>query len=481
MSGKKLAEIERIGKKIQEGGKSVLSLIKKMGYVKSGGEIKCTLKHPIAFAESYKLHKEIQKEIKKLASLKEMFKSGAKEDKIKEEVEIYKKAVEVVTEIEEKVSTYIVQKNKEFRSLSLKEKIAKISRNLDLEIKKGSDHARQIKDWLSTCNDPDFSVSSKRTGSSSPSKKAGMQGSTPPGHSGGSPIQAAQNGKSTTQNGNPPQTLSEALQEYFEGKTTSQELAGLISGAPSPPKPTPKITDSPWESRANSQTREPWMPSEALQPAPVPSSISAPQKKKKASPEKAVPEAEKEKDKEKGKEKEKEKRKTKASIQQTPHSELPASTAQFALLLPQLVPSANPAGTPFLNSMRHVLHYNSLNCNHIRGEKADVPLHFPRTASILLHSPEFYQKLDMDTLFFIFYFHPGTSSQYYAAKELKNYSWRYHTKYMAWFQRLEEPAVITEEYEQGTYIFFDYEVSWSSRKKENFRFDYKYLEDIDLV
>ena len=35
-----------------------------------------------------------------------------------------------------------------------------------------------------------------------------------------------------------------------------------------------------------------------------------------------------------------------------------------------------------------------------------------------------------------------------AAKILKQRSWRFHSKYMMWFQRHEEPKIITEEYEQ---------------------------------
>ena len=41
----------------------------------------------------------------------------------------------------------------------------------------------------------------------------------------------------------------------------------------------------------------------------------------------------------------------------------------------------------------------------------------------------------------------GTKAQYMAAKALKKLSWRFHTKYMTWFQRLEEPKAITDEYE----------------------------------
>uniref|UniRef100_A0A3Q2ZTH7 CCR4-NOT transcription complex, subunit 3a n=1 Tax=Kryptolebias marmoratus TaxID=37003 RepID=A0A3Q2ZTH7_KRYMA len=95
---------------------------------------------------------------------------------------------------------------------------------------------------------------------------------------------------------------------------------------------------------------------------------------------------------------------------------------------------------------------------------------------------EFYQRLSTETLFFIFYylevithlmaflvvftfessaFDPphfslslslslsqGTKAQYLSAKALKKQSWRFHTKYMMWFQRHEEPKTITDEFEQ---------------------------------
>ncbi|KAG8330775.1 hypothetical protein J6590_055760 [Homalodisca vitripennis] len=99
----------------------------------------------------------------------------------------------------------------------------------------------------------------------------------------------------------------------------------------------------------------------------------------------------------------------------------------------------------------------------------------------LAHSDtlEFFQRLSTETLFFIFYYMEGSKAQYLAAKALKKQSWRFHTKYMMWFQRHEEPKLINEEYEQGTYIYFDYE-KWGQRKKEGFTFEYKYLEDRDL-
>ncbi|KAK6921320.1 NOT2/NOT3/NOT5, C-terminal [Dillenia turbinata] len=57
------------------------------------------------------------------------------------------------------------------------------------------------------------------------------------------------------------------------------------------------------------------------------------------------------------------------------------------------------------------------------------------------------------------FFVQNTYQQYLAAKELKRQSWRYHRKYNTWFQRHEEPKVATDEYEQGTYVYFDFHIA----------------------
>ncbi|KAG7208974.1 hypothetical protein KM043_015143 [Ampulex compressa] len=108
-----------------------------------------------------------------------------------------------------------------------------------------------------------------------------------------------------------------------------------------------------------------------------------------------------------------------------------------------------------------------------------TPPYYQQVQLPLSDTVEFFQRLSTETLFFIFYYMEGSKGQYLAAKALKKQSWRFHTKYMMWFQRHEEPKVINEEYEQGTYIYFDYE-KWGQRKKEGFTFEYKYLEDRDL-
>ncbi|KAI4341166.1 hypothetical protein MLD38_025924 [Melastoma candidum] len=82
----------------------------------------------------------------------------------------------------------------------------------------------------------------------------------------------------------------------------------------------------------------------------------------------------------------------------------------------------------------------------------------------------------------------NTYQQYLAAKELKKQSWRYHKKYHTWFQRHEEPKVATDEYEQGTYVYFDFNMTndelqngWCQRIKTEFKFEYSYLEDELMV
>lgn len=89
---------------------------------------------------------------------------------------------------------------------------------------------------------------------------------------------------------------------------------------------------------------------------------------------------------------------------------------------------------------------------------------------------DYFKRLVPDTLFFIFYFYEGTRAQYYAAKALKAQHWRFHKKIKMWFQRLEEPKEIEDAYETGTYVYFDIE-HWQQRKKEDFKFEYKFLEE----
>jgi CCR4-NOT transcription complex subunit 3 len=88
-----------------------------------------------------------------------------------------------------------------------------------------------------------------------------------------------------------------------------------------------------------------------------------------------------------------------------------------------------------------------------------------------------FEKLPLDTMFFAFYFQQNTFQQTLAAKRLKKNSWRFHKKYVTWFQRHSEPKIATQDFEEGTYLYFDYDGGWSQRIKADFKFEYGFLED----
>ncbi len=90
----------------------------------------------------------------------------------------------------------------------------------------------------------------------------------------------------------------------------------------------------------------------------------------------------------------------------------------------------------------------------------ETPSWYPQEPLPVFDDPRLFSRIDPDTLFYVFYYQQNTYQQYLAAKALKDQSWRFHKQYQTWFQRHEEPKTITEEFEQGTYRFFDYESTW---------------------
>lgn len=108
-----------------------------------------------------------------------------------------------------------------------------------------------------------------------------------------------------------------------------------------------------------------------------------------------------------------------------------------------------------------------------------TPPYFPQQPAPIFQNTNatIFEKFGADTLFFIFYFQQGTPQQYLAGRELKKQSWRYHKGNLTWFQRHDDPTTTTDDYEQGTYVFFDYEAGWCQRIRSDFVFEYKFLED----
>ena len=132
--------------------------------------------------------------------------------------------------------------------------------------------------------------------------------------------------------------------------------------------------------------------------------------------------------------------------------------------------------TELKNSLVNAPMFEELEVKYPAGTPRQTPSWFPKAPFYMFENPGFYKNFDFDTLFFIFYCCKGTIQQTYAAIRLKQESWRFHLKYKMWFQRLDEPKLITPEYEKGEFIFFDYETTWNYMKKNDFVFEYYYLE-----
>ncbi|KAI7844515.1 hypothetical protein COHA_001873 [Chlorella ohadii] len=121
-----------------------------------------------------------------------------------------------------------------------------------------------------------------------------------------------------------------------------------------------------------------------------------------------------------------------------------------------------------------------------RPPPVPIPASYPMQRTAIFDMPSLYEKLDAETLFFIFYNQPGSYQQYLAARELKRQAWRFHKQHSAWFQRHEEPKAggqPGDDWEQGTYVYFDSTLAdeagsgWCYRLKQNFLFKYDALED----
>ncbi|KAG0481287.1 hypothetical protein HPP92_012145 [Vanilla planifolia] len=127
--------------------------------------------------------------------------------------------------------------------------------------------------------------------------------------------------------------------------------------------------------------------------------------------------------------------------------------------------------------------------NYVPRHPVATPAYYPQTQAEIIENPAFWVRIgsdpiEMETLFFAFYYQQNTYQQYLAARELKRHFWRYHTKYNLWFQRYLEPKITTDEFERGTYVYFDFRFAddnqykgWCKRIKDDFTFEYSFLED----
>ena len=102
----------------------------------------------------------------------------------------------------------------------------------------------------------------------------------------------------------------------------------------------------------------------------------------------------------------------------------------------------------------------------------NLQIHYPASRNMKLLQPESLRKYDLSTLFFIFFFFPGTPQQYFAGQELKNRDWMYNTKFQTWFHRISEPTEKTSSYEVAKFEYFDHSESWIIRESPSNMINY---------
>lgn len=115
----------------------------------------------------------------------------------------------------------------------------------------------------------------------------------------------------------------------------------------------------------------------------------------------------------------------------------------------------------------------------------------PRPDVARFNLPECYRVLNVapleskmpsfneEALLFMFYSNPGDKQQLMAARELGNRNWRYHKKLQVWLTKddLMVPRQLSQQMEQGYYIFFDVK-TWSRQRRE-FTLSYDDLERVE--
>lgn len=89
---------------------------------------------------------------------------------------------------------------------------------------------------------------------------------------------------------------------------------------------------------------------------------------------------------------------------------------------------------------------------------------------------DLFSKMELETIFMIFYYQKYEYERYLAAKELKKREWRFNKKFQIWFKRNAQPKEANEVYEKGDFLIFDCEEKWTVKKSNDFVFEYKHLE-----
>jgi CCR4-NOT transcription complex subunit 3 len=113
-------------------------------------------------------------------------------------------------------------------------------------------------------------------------------------------------------------------------------------------------------------------------------------------------------------------------------------------------------------------------------DSSDLPPGFPESPNLKLFHPAALKKLDLETLFYVFFFSPDTPQQYFVAQELKKRDWKFNTKYQTWFKRASEPTEKTDKHEVASFNYFDTSDTvggWCMRLRNAFKVEFEFLAD----
>lgn len=102
---------------------------------------------------------------------------------------------------------------------------------------------------------------------------------------------------------------------------------------------------------------------------------------------------------------------------------------------------------------------------------------FPQTPHVV--KPELYDKFDLNTLMFIFFYQNDAHMKYNAGKELSKRGWMYSKKYTTWFILTSPPKVKTDEYIEGKFKYWDFNNEWTTAVKKDYKFEMKHLEKFE--
>lgn len=114
--------------------------------------------------------------------------------------------------------------------------------------------------------------------------------------------------------------------------------------------------------------------------------------------------------------------------------------------------------------------------------------YFP--TSVIHNRQVTFTKMDLDCLFFVFYFQQGTYQQYQAAQELKSRGWQFHSRFLTWMKKDTSQPINRQNTNKRNAVsqkpktlYFDFEVDWrikTSTTNELSMDDPKFLEN-DLI